>query len=126
MLQPPCHGSLFLMSTADFEPLIRRATTQDVREFLEFVQTTYGDGALFKSRARCHLAIRMRAGFTAKGDSTERSGWRWTGHAWSAPSRCRTPLPDGRADDPAGWTVDVMVHPDYRRKRLGISSTMRS
>lgn len=97
---------------------IRRATPSDLPVLLDFVGQTYGHGAPFKDAAR-HVwqfednpfrPTRETAptiwlafdGPRVVGEIAVQDGMLWSGGA---------PVP-------AGWVVDVMVHPDYRGQGL--------
>ncbi len=106
------------MKISKSEPIIRRATVNDMPAIQEFVRETYDRSAPFKDSARYQWQF-------------ENSPFRPAAEAeptiWLALDGIRVvgtiAVQDGafRMDKqliPAGWIVDVMVHPDYRGQRL--------
>ncbi|MEB8388444.1 GNAT family N-acetyltransferase [Rhodobacteraceae bacterium KMM 6894] len=93
---------------------IRRATGTDMRALLKFVAQTYGKGAPFKNLAR-HLWQFENTPYRPAGE-TEPTIWlaldgaRVVGEIAVQDGAMRI---QGKLV-PAGWVVDVMVHPDYR------------
>lgn len=99
-------------------PVIRRATGRDLDAIGEFVTATYGTGAPFKGRARYLWQFV---------DNPFRPPQEDKPTIWLALDGARVvgtiAVQDGTAwvagtAISAGWIVDVMVHPDWRRKGL--------
>ena len=98
---------------------IRRAEAADIPAILEFINETYGPGAPFKDAARLTWQFSQSPW---RGDLSDRPA------LWIAHDRARVigtiGVQDGAAwigaeRIPAGWIVDVMVHPDWRGRGLG-------
>lgn len=103
----------------DSTTVIRRATPEDLPGLLEFVGETYGAGAEFKNLARHQWQYEQ----TPYRPGNEQDPTIWL--AFDGPHVVGSiAVQDGllwidNATHPASWIVDVMVHPDYRGKRLG-------
>ena len=115
---PQSPGSPVQMTVDDFKLHVRRATPDDITAILDFVDETYGDGAPFKNRAR-HRWQYEESPFTPE-DETDPTIWLALDGATVVGTIA---VQDGaiRLDGltiPAGWIVDVMVHPRYRGRQL--------
>jgi len=106
------------MSTIGEAPVIRRATTGDMSRLIDFVDVTYGKGAPFKGYNRQNWQFQDTP--FKRESSADPTIWIATvenkiigtiavqdGSLWLA----------GRTV-PAGWVVDVMVHPEIRGQGL--------
>ena len=98
---------------------IRRATTADMPAVLAFIGETYGPGAPFKDAARLSWQF---SGAPWRDDPSDDPA------LWIAHDGARVVGTIGVQDGaawigaervPAGWIVDVMVHPDRRGQGLG-------
>jgi GNAT superfamily N-acetyltransferase len=98
--------------------VVRRASISDLPALLDFITQTYGSGASFKDDAR--LAWQFEDNPFRPVEDTDPTIWL----AFDGPRVVgEIAVQDGMlwlesAPVPAGWIVDVMVHPDYRGQGL--------